>query len=216
MAEDEQNQAERFAVGVHLHVQPAAPDRKGRYEVAVRGWEAARFVLADMPDSEGAPESFKVGTEWVARYILFGKALGFKTDVIKVQFDPKPLIFFRYPESIEALTIRKYERINTFIIGSLSRVAESGEPQEKIQCVIRDLSKGGCLIDAHVSLSVGDSVTISFVLPNGERVENIPGEVRNLRAGGDRRFAGGIMFPEGAEQRRLLDSFFDHIAEDEP
>ncbi|UCD56615.1 MAG: flagellar brake protein [Candidatus Hydrogenedentota bacterium] len=211
LVQDEQREREGLAVGVHVHLQPAAANQKDRYEVVLRGWQEGRFVLADMPDTEGAVDTFKVGTEWVARYILSGKAFGFKTDVIRVQFHPKPLIFFGYPDSIEALTIRKYKRIGIFIIGSLARVAEDGTVQDSAECVVRDLSRGGCLIETDATLSVGDTIALTFVLPNGQPLKNIPGEVRNTRPAGEKRFTGGIMFPENGDQKQAIDSFFDHI-----
>ena len=211
MVQEEQDEREGLAVGVHVHLQPATTNQGDRYEVVVRGWQEGGFVLADMPETSGALETFKVGTEWVARYILSGKAFGFKTDVIRVQFHPKPLIFFDYPESIEALTIRKHKRISTFIIGSLSGLAEDGTAQDSVECVVRDLSRGGCLIEADTELSVGDTIGLTFVLPNGEPLTNVLGVVRNARPSGEKRFTGGIMFPEDGEHKRAVDSFFDHI-----
>jgi len=211
MMHDEQHEREGFEVGVHVHLQPAADNRRDRYEVVVRGWQEGKFVLADMPDAEGAIETFKVGTEWVARYILSGKAFGFKTDVTRVQFHPKPLVFFSYPESIEALTIRKYKRISTFIIGSVSRFESDGTATGDVECVVRDLSRGGCLIETDTALSVGDTIALTFVLPNGEPLKNIPGEVRNTRPAGEKRFIGGIMFAEEAQEKRPVDAFFDRV-----
>ena len=211
MVKDEGNEPEGLAVGVHVHLQPASANREDRYEVVVRGWEEGKFILADMPDKQGAGETFKVGTEWVARYILSGKAFGFKTDVIRVQFHPKPLIFFDYPESIEALTIRKHKRISTFIMGTLSQVADDGTAQESGECVVHDLSRGGCLIETDTNLSVGDTIALTFVLPDGQPLKNVLGEVRNSRPSGEKRFVGGIMFPEDKEAKRAIDSFFNHI-----
>jgi c-di-GMP-binding flagellar brake protein YcgR len=208
--------AEGFSVGVHLHLQTAVATGKDRFDITIRGWEEGKFVLADMPDEKKSAEIFRIGSEWVARYILSGKAFGFKTHVIKVQFDPKPLVFFRYPESIEALTIRKYKRINIFLIGSIERTAKDGTVQDKVECVIRDLSRGGCLIDTRTNLSAGDKVLASFVLPNGASVDKMPGEVRNVRASGDDHFAGGIMFSEHAEQKRAVDTFFDTVVNEAP
>jgi len=211
MMQDEQHEREGLEVGVHVHLQPAADNRSDRYELVVRGWQEGKFVLADMPDAQGAIESFKVGTDWVARYILSGKAFGFKTEVIRVQFHPKPLVFFSYPESIEALTIRKHKRISTFIIGTVSHIAADGTATDEAECVVRDLSRGGCLIETDATLSVGDAIALAFVLPNGEPLKNIPGEVRNTRPAGDKRFIGGVMFAEQAQEKRSVDAFFDHV-----
>ena len=215
MVRDEKKGTEALAVGARIHLQPAGTRSTDRYEVAVRGWDEGKFVLMDMPEGKGAREAFKVGTEWVARSILLGKAYGFKTEVAKTQFDPKPLVFLRYPDSIEALAIRKHKRVSTFVIGSLSRVAENGELRENVECIVRDLSKGGCLVEADNDFSVGDKVALTFVLPNGEPVNSIPGEVRNIRPSEEKRFAGGVMFSEDADQKCAVDSFFDSVGGEE-
>ena len=211
MVRGEQKGVEALAVGARIHLQRAGIPTADRYDVTVRGWEDGRFVLTDMPDHKNAIETFKVGTEWVARAILLGKAYGFKTEVTRTQFDPRPLVFFRYPDAIEALAIRKHERVSTFVIGSVSSVAETGEALDSVECIVRDLSKGGCLIEADIDLTQGDKVLLTFVLPNGERVEGIPGEVRNTRPSEDKRFTGGVMFSEDAAQKRAVDSFFDSV-----
>ena len=215
MAQDERSRSEGLTIGARIHLQPAAGGREDRYEVVVRGWDETRFILIDVPDTKEAAEKFTAGSEWVARYILSGKAYGFKTDVIKIQFDPKPLIFLGYPGRIEALAIRKHKRISTFVIGSLSRVGENGEAQDAVECVIRDLSRGGCLVEADTNLSVGDKIALTFSLPDGEHVENILSEIRNARSPEEQRFAGGVMFSEDTDQKRAVDSFFDHIEDDE-
>lgn len=211
MVQDEKKGTKALAVGARIHLQPAGKPTADRYDVAVRGWDEGRFVLIDMPEGKGALETFKVGSEWVARSILLGKAYGFKTEVAKTQFDPKPLVFLRYPDSIEALAIRKHERVSTFAIGSLTSVAENGEVGDSVECVMRDLSRGGCLVEADVNLSVGDKVALTFALPNGEKVAQIPGEVRNIRPSEEKRFAAGVMFSEHADQKRAVDSFFDSV-----
>ncbi len=212
MVREEQEETEALAVGARVHLQPAGARSADRYEVQVRGWDVGRFILTDMPNEKKAVETFKVGTEWVARSILFGKAYGFRTEVIRAQFDPRPLVFFRYPDAIEALRIRKHERISTFVIGSLSSLDETGKMLDTVECVVRDLSRGGCLTEADIDLSVGDKVALTFVLPNGERVEGIPAQVRNARPSEEKRFTGGVMFSEDAEQKRIVDSFFDRTA----
>jgi len=215
VGQNSQNDVQWLAVGSLLHLQPDIPDCKDRYPVVVHGWDEGRFILTDMPSVEGASEIFKVGTDWVARYVLSGKAFGFKMELTKTLFTPKPLIFFRYPDKIETFSIRKHKRISTFMVGSLSRRSGEGEALDEIECVIRDLSRGGCLIEVNARLSVGDNVTLSFILPNGERIENIPAEVRNARSSGGESFEGGVMFSEDAVQKRIVNSFFKHIRDTE-
>jgi len=211
MVRGDQEGVEALAVGARIHLQPARTRTADRYTVAVRGWDEGRFILTDMPDGKGAVKTFQVGTEWVARSILVGKAYGFKTEVTRTQFDPKPLVFFRYPDSIEALAIRKHQRVNTFVIGSLSSVAQEGGVRDSVECIVRDLSRGGCLVEADLDLSVGDKILLTFVLPNGEIVESIPGQVRNVRRSEEKRFTGGVMFSEDADQKRAVDAFFDRM-----
>jgi hypothetical protein len=210
-----QNGVQWLAVGSLLHLQPDIPDCKDRYPVVVHGWDEGKFILADMPSVEDAAEVFKVGTDWVARYVLSGKAFGFKMELIKTLVTPKPLVFFRYPDKIETFSIRKHKRISTFMVGSLSRRSGEAEALDEIECVIRDLSRGGCLIETNANLSVGDNVTLSFVLPNGERLQSIPAEVRNARSSSEEIFEGGVMFREDADEKRVLDSFFERIRDAE-
>jgi hypothetical protein len=77
--------------------------------------------------------------------------------------------------------------------------------------VVRDLSRGGCLIETDSTLSVGEKIALTFVLPNGQPLKNMPGEIRNTRHRGQKRFMGGVMFAESAEEKQTVDSFFDHI-----
>ena len=190
-----------LAVGVTLNIQDI-PNAEYRFEVAVCGWWEGFFVLATMPRGQKESMKMQVGTPWVVRYVFGGKAFGFKTEVLRTQFEPVPLVFLSFPASIEVQSIRRHERVKTLL---LARMKSS---QGETDCTIDDLSPGGCRVRCAQQLSPEERVSLSFTLPNGSEITGMEAEVRNVIKMGD-LFSSGVMFTEDTPHRSTVEEFFN-------
>jgi len=190
-----------LAVGVTLNIQDI-PNGEYRFEVAVRGWWESFFLLATMPRGQKESMKMQVGTPWVVRYVFGGKAFGFKTEVLRTQFEPVPLVFLSFPASIEVQSIRRHERVKTLL---LARMKSS---QGETDCTIDDISPGGCRVRCSQQLNPNDRISLSFTLPNDAKITDIEAEVRNVIKSGD-LFAGGVMFMEDTPHRSAVEEFFN-------
>ncbi len=70
-----------------------------------------------------------------------GQIYGFESAVINVAVRPFPLLFLSYPEKLDVLNLRRYERADCFSPGALYVGEESAE---KLPGMLVNISKGGC------------------------------------------------------------------------
>ncbi|MEW5800579.1 MAG: flagellar brake protein [bacterium] len=164
-------------VGLVIIIQPKGSLKNIRYKSSIIGWKTDQLILIDMPILNGAYVNLTDGCTCIVRYIHCGSACGFETKVLKNINDTRlPMIYLSYPKTIERISLRKYNRIQTLIPARIE-VKGRGSVQE-LEGIIVDLSVGGCLLDIQdskeVNLDIENKIKLSFALANtGEQVEGI-------------------------------------------
>lgn len=183
-------------VGLVIFIQPKGSPQIIRYKTAVVGWKTDHLVIIEMPILNGVYVNLADGCTCIVRYIYCGNAYGFETKVLRNINDAKlPLIYLSYPKSVEKISLRRYNRIQTQIPAFIEVPIEG--KIRKLEGNILDLSVGGCLLDIGVheeeavSLDIDNRVKISFTLVNsGEYVEGILAVVKRVQKTPDNTMAG--------------------------
>jgi hypothetical protein len=155
-----------FDLGTVLHLERRLEDKSLRGSSKIIGAHEPRYLMVDMPTAYGKPMMFLTGEKCVVRFLHKGSLLGFKADVLKVISDPFPMMLLEYPKTVEALKLRKEERLECNLDCALSLLpfsvstpqpkAAEGDPEPvlteapmptaALRGFICDLTTGGCQV----------------------------------------------------------------------
>ena len=155
-------------VGLIIFLQPKGTNKNIRYKSLVVGWKADIAIIIETPILNGAFINLYRGCNCIIRYLYRGEAFGFETKILKNIDDPNfPLIQLAYPKEIYKISLRKYERVQTYI--PVRMEIQNKAHSEKLEGHILDLSIGGCLSQfanmKNLNLKLEDKIKISFSLP---------------------------------------------------
>jgi len=194
---------ERLEVGldVFLDLQPGVPNAP-RYGGRIRGWETNRYILIGL-NPGGAVPLIRKGKECVVRFMHDGEVWGFGAQLGETAMHTElPLLHLHWPREVARLQVRKHERVAIEIPCTL----HLGDDQTDTG-TIGDLSGGGCCIVTMRNLAVGDSVHLSFRMPEGFQVNRRPVRIRNRKSepGGKLRY--GCQFQEEKEEDHGIQLF---------
>jgi hypothetical protein len=125
------------------------------------------LLLAGSEEALLAPED-----AIVVRTLQAGKAFGFATVVREVIEQPVRLYFVDLPQSVEAISLRKAERLELFVPADVRYATGKGEGTETVLAKgnLVDVSGGGCRLFTKRGIAAGQVLNVSFILP-GERHE---------------------------------------------
>lgn len=83
---------------------------------------------------------------------------------------------------LEGLSLRRFPRRPTSIPAEIARISpETGAPGPRSAGTITDLSMAGCGLATALALSVGETVTVSFKLPQSPTPVTLEGAVRRAQ-----------------------------------
>jgi c-di-GMP-binding flagellar brake protein YcgR len=178
----------------------------------VIGWQKDEFLLTKAIFINGQPS--KLGTKDMVRvrFLTEGVAYGFESEVISVQFFPYPLMFIKYPASVEHLKIRISTRYKTNLPVALSLA--SGEAIADDASLI-DISEGGCGLKVPVqegrTLPPDADYAVRFKLMDKEM--SIGCGVRKFDQRGKYAYILGMEFVNiSPKDKETLLSFIDFLA----
>jgi len=140
--------------------------------------------MLDRPRAENRYLHLERGEPCVVRFLTHGNACGFESIIL--DWDTRPHISYclvGWPESMELVTFRKFQRIDLFIAARL--LFENKEYEAEV----RDLSINGCRVSASVDVPNDEIVELTFTLPDGIPISGLRAHVRNAR-----RIDGGSFF----------------------
>jgi len=125
---------------------------------------------------------FKVGEHLILRMSRGPHLVGFDTHVLKKLDDP-PLYFVQFPIKIEAINLRKAQRIQAFFPADV-RVNRPGSDQVLLLTArVLDISAGGCSFRSKSKLPAAE-VNMSFALPGDRHIQSVRGSlVESVPAG---------------------------------
>ncbi len=207
--QDQELNTVRFSLGLSLYLHWQKKDPEAKVSSKILGWQHPHFLLIQMPYYRGHPLNLKTGQECILRYLMDGNLYGFKTEVLKIQFDPAPLLFLKYPNKVENLQLRKEERIAVNIPVKIIYEQEGAKPVIS-EGIMRDISRSGCRISARGAYTPNFSIALGFHLPGVKPIEGLNGMIMNSRPTGAESLLGVKFEFQGQEEfTDIMNEFFD-------
>lgn len=211
-------QIQRFP-GTALDIRPGAkvlldflwPGRKFWAEFV--GMRRNSYVLLQPPLEPDSLDACRRDVQATVRYVHRDYHIcGFTTQVRELALQPSPLLFLKFPRSIEVLDMRHHERAASMLPG----IVRTGGLD--LAAVIVNISPGGCRAVLRQeppgpAPQAEAKVLCTFALPGMDAGFTIPGIVRDVdkREG---RMALGVGFTDlDPDQARALSGFVAEVRE---
>jgi c-di-GMP-binding flagellar brake protein YcgR len=197
-----------FYPGLPLLLQ--LPKLEQRVHIRVLGWQAEMFLLTNLPYINERPIKLKSEDNCIIRFLKGDDAYGFGTSVISMQFFPAPLMFFKYPTSVDVMPFRKSKRFRLNIPAKILNPATV----HKIDVIISDISSTGCQLaltgQPDFEFASGGKFYLTFnILEKGMEADCI---VRNIRQTDDTVLIGMEFSNISASNRNLIGAFIEMIS----
>lgn len=206
--------------GDALQLQPLQEGQVERFTVHVIGVMRPKSVLVTAPVVDGKLIFIRDGQSYLVRAFSGLNVCAFKSRVLKAQLQPFPYLHLAYPDSVQAMRIRKAMRAPAGIIVA---VLDSEEGRQKGAGKIVDISVGGAKLISPASLGWKDeTLWLTFKVQLGDMEEYVktPAIIRStgeeLDETGKTVKTYGIQFGELAQAQRLIimNLVYQHLLKD--
>lgn len=194
--------------GDALQLQPMLEGQTERFTVHVIGVMKPKSVLVTAPVVDGKLIFVRDGQTYLVRAFSGLNVCAFKARVLKSQLQPFPYLHLSYPETVQAMRIRKAMRAPASIIVA---VQQSEEGRQIGAGKMVDISVGGARMLSPALLGdKGDTLWLSFKVRLGEMEEYVKTPVVLRSVGeedddqGKRMKSYGIQFGELEQSQRLI------------
>ncbi len=209
-----------FEVGSQITLERELDKQSIKYRTRVIGWLDQSWLILELPMLNGAYVNWPSGTSVIGKFQHSGDILNFRTMLIKVIHHPIPLMFLDFPLRIESATTREFQRIQTYLMCSIYAFGDPKQPQKAAavesevagNAVVLDFSRGGGQIEIwgdFEPVAIGQQVGLDLMLPNGESVDGLVVEIRNLRIESNRRVVGVQFMGVNPQPLNIIERFFD-------
>lgn len=170
-------------IGDSLQLQFVADENKRRHYSRVIGYLQGHSVLITTPRVEGNVMFVRDNQVVIVRMMTGNQVYGFTTQILSTSLKPYPYLHLAYPKSMEHITVRKAERINTRLIGTAEPETSNDAEPISHSVVIIDMSTSGAMIEVKKPIGdLGDIITLSTKIEVGGKEEYIaiPCSIRNV------------------------------------
>jgi c-di-GMP-binding flagellar brake protein YcgR len=195
---------DQFYVGQKLSL--GINDSDTRLDLFVVGWDEGRFIVGKSHTLRDARITSK--DDCIIRFVKEGVAFGFQTTLMSVQYAPVPLVFFKYPDEIKSMSIRKSSRVKANIPAKLM-VKKENDKFITEDARICDMSENGCLIEVPtVKFSDTESLAqcyVTFLLL--DKNLEFDCNIRNVRKKDNVYYLGSEFSNCQPESKNILTSF---------
>jgi c-di-GMP-binding flagellar brake protein YcgR len=168
-----------IGLGTRLQVQIAGME--GQFRSVLVGMSPEEYVLIQLPMMAGILNKLYEGNRVTVRYMFAGSVYGFQSTVLHFVTKPSPLLFVKYPKTIEIIGLRKTKRVDCFFPG-MAKVQE-----KELQGALVDISTGGCKFSIDTSgeaivpqMEMGENITLSFQLIGSPQPHSFQAKVRSI------------------------------------
>lgn len=210
-ARPERNGPVRLDIGVGGPVLVEIVGPRRTYKTRFVGWEAGRYVLVSFPSRPEIRDQLYPDRALVLRFLhCDGTLYGFHTTVSAVLMKPERLLFLRWPEALETLSLRKENRVNCFLRARAARSDGS-----RVTGLILNISRHGCRLtlaqaQAAAAPAVGEVLTLGTRLFGCREDLDIRAAVRTLQAE-EGRYTLGLEFEN--PPREAVDDIEGYVSE---
>jgi c-di-GMP-binding flagellar brake protein YcgR len=212
--------AVKLMPGDALQLQPLLEGQSERFTVHVIGVMKPKSVLVTAPVVDGKLIFVRDGQTYLVRAFSGLNVCAFKARILKSQLQPFPYLHLSYPDSVQAMRIRKAMRAPANIIVA---VQESEDGRQSGAGRLIDLSVGGARMYSPMNVGVKDqSIWLSFKVMLGDMEEYVktPATIRSIGEEDDeqgkRMNVFGLQFGELAQSQRLIimNLVYQHLLKD--
>lgn len=200
--------AVKLMPGDTLQLQPLLEGQTERFSVQVIGVMKGKSLLVTAPLVDGKLIFVRDGQTYLVRAFSGLNVCAFKARILKSQLQPFPYLHLSYPDSVQAMRIRKAMRAPASIIVA---VHESEAGRQIGAGKIIDLSVGGARMFSPSKIAEKDqSIWLSFKVMLGDMEEYVktPAVIRAVGEEDDeqgkRMHVFGLQFGELAQSQRLI------------
>jgi Tfp pilus assembly protein PilZ len=162
--------AANFQVGLPVFFELVQKNRRLRAQATMIGWSRPHIVITTLP-MESRMLIIPTSTELIVRYLLDGAVYGFVTRLIHKQQEPYGMWILEYPEVVEIKNLRRSPRIPLYL---KIRTADGTEWE------MLDISHQGACLAVSDEQFVGDDVTLTFTLPDGNPVDGLKAKIMRV------------------------------------
>ncbi|MFO7858889.1 MAG: PilZ domain-containing protein [Ectothiorhodospiraceae bacterium] len=142
--------------------------------------------------------NFSAGEIAIARFLLNGVALGFRSSVLSVQRMPETLLYLDWPEDVAEQAVRSAPRLPCC---AAARVEIQGDV---IQAALTDISETGCRVDLlglnADAVQQGDELCVWAYLPGVATPPSVTAVVRRRQVPAKDRLILGLEFKEAQQE----------------
>jgi len=146
-----------------------------------RGYKQNQYVILDHPMHNNLRVQLNEGIVCMIRFIETGKACGFMSEIIGLVKRPYPLLFLKYPATIESSNLRSEERYPVKLNVAFSLKKESESKEERIKGEILNLSESGCLLSSPEPFSREDFLYLVIPFPEHGLAVDLEAKVKNCQ-----------------------------------
>ncbi len=122
------------------------PSGDQKYDGRLVGMDPFAYLIVQARLPQDVVSRLALNPNLVAQHLASGAVYGFRSEVMNRVTVPAPLLFLAFPDSVERVVLRKNERINVNIPGTLH--GHYGEHE----VMLTDLTPSGCQITAAIDL----------------------------------------------------------------
>jgi len=190
----------RFAVGLHLYFDVALKAKRVKVRANLVGWYPPYVLMTTTPLVDERVLALSTGAEMVVRYLFQGQIFGFFTRLVRKMSDPAPMWLLEYPSIVEVKNLRNNPRVQTFMPAKFA----GGD-----EVLILDCSTNGALIAVDSDREIGESVSLTFTLPDSVEITQLNARVVRVHATELDRTIGVVFDPAASEQIQHIRSYID-------
>lgn len=175
-------------IGDVLQLQFLPDESHIRHYVKVIGYRQNQSLIVSMPLTKGKLMFIREGQPIAVRLLTGNDIVAFTVTVLKSNTKPYPYIHLSYPKELQAITVRKAQRVALSTLvkvhGCALSTSESTEMPPEVDVQLEDMSTtGALLIHAKPLGEVKDLINVNMALhiADGEEILNIIAVIRNVR-----------------------------------
>lgn len=200
--------AVKLMPGDTLQLQPLLEGQTERFSVSVIGVMKPKSLLVTAPMVDGKLIFVRDGQTYLVRAFSGLNVCAFKARILKSQLQPFPYLHLSYPDSVQAMRIRKAMRAPANIIVA---VHDTEDGRQSGAGKIIDLSVGGARMYSPMKVGVKDqTLWLSFKVMLGDMEEYVktPAVIRAVGEEDDEQGKHmnvfGLQFGDLTQSQRLI------------
>ncbi|MBW2090850.1 MAG: flagellar brake protein [Deltaproteobacteria bacterium] len=199
-----------FSPGLKLIIEfPSIFNNK--FNSIFRGFKQNQYIIIDHPIHNNLQVQLESGIVCMVRFIEAGRACGFESEIIDLAKHPYPLVFLKYPTSIESSALRSEERYPVKLNVVFSQEKEAESKNERLKGEILNLSQSGCLLGSPEPFPLDSFLYLVIPFPEHGLAVDLEGEVKNCQKMGE-IYHIGLKFSDSLQPvHNIVAAYLDNL-----